>query len=303
MGDGHRVVDAELPDQRELPGAGRRHDAVDHRVGEWALRVDPLGQVRVGGPRERHHAPAQHRTVALQVVAAQSREGGDAPIASRSQRRHHRAERGARAIRVGGVVPDVGMRRVEVLRCRMEVVAALGHRQGDDADCGIAHPSDEGGVSLLHPHVVDHRAHHLCRLAGGVELDQRRQAVLPQELLALRRVVGTNPRTDDCPVVVETELEQAVQVPGLVRAVKVAESDVDDPRGQGRAVVAWPRNGLRQVRKRGVRKTDHGFARDPASRLRRCAAPRRRSGRCARHSGSGRWCRRGACPLRPLPAP
>ena len=151
------------------------------------------------------------------------------------------------------------MRRVEGLGRGVDVVPALGHRQRDDPNRGIGHPADEGGVPLLDRHVVDHRAGHLCRRAGRIELDQRRQAVLPQELVALRRIVRTDPGADDRPVVVEAELEQPVQVPGLVRAVEVAEPDMDDSGGQGRAVIGRPRDRLRQVAQRGVRESDHGY--------------------------------------------
>ena len=260
VGDGHRVVDAELPCQRELPRAGRRHDAVDHRVGEGAVRVDPVGEVRVGRPCERNHGPPQHRAVALQVVAALAGERSDAPIAPKPERRQHCAERGARAIRVAGIVPDVRMLRVQTLRHGVDVVTALGDGQRDDPDCGIGHPAHESGMPFLDRHVVDHRADDLRRRAGRVELDQRRQAVLAQELLALRGVVRANAGADDCPVVVEPELEQPVQVPGLVRAVEVAEPDMDDAGGQRGAVISRPRDRLRQVAQRGVRKANHGHA-------------------------------------------
>ena len=276
MRDGHRVVDAEPARQRELGRPGCRHDAVDHRVRKRAARVDPLGKVRVRRPCERDHGLAQHRAVALEVVAALPGERPDAPVAPAPERRHHRAERGAGAVRVGGVVPDIGMRRVEALGRGLDVVPALRHRQRDDTDRGIGHRTNEGGISLLDRHIVDHRAGHLRRYAGRVELDQRRQAVLPQELRALRRIVGTHPGADDRPVAVEATLEQPVQVPGLVRAVEVAEPDMDDPRSQGRAVIARPRNRLRQVVEGGVRKSDHGHARGRPTVTISSAARRRR---------------------------
>ena len=80
--DGHRVVDAEPVRQRKLPGTGRGHDAVDHRIRKRAVRVDPPGKVRIGRPGERDHGLAQNRAVALNVVAALAGERTDAPIAS-----------------------------------------------------------------------------------------------------------------------------------------------------------------------------------------------------------------------------
>jgi hypothetical protein len=92
-------------------------------------------------------------------------------------------------------------------------------------------------LSVLHRDVADHGAHDLGRPARGVQFDQRRQAVLRQKLLALKGIGRPHARAEDRPVVVEPHPEQPVEVPGLMRAVEIAESDVDDAGGEARPVV------------------------------------------------------------------
>ncbi len=77
--DRRRVVDAELRGQRQFLRAGGGHDAVDHGVGKAAVPVDPVGQIGVGQPGQRHDRLAQDGAVALQVVAALAGERTRAP--------------------------------------------------------------------------------------------------------------------------------------------------------------------------------------------------------------------------------
>jgi hypothetical protein len=144
--DRHVVRDPELAHQGALLRARGRDDAVDHRVGERAGLVDPLGQGGVGEAREAHDRLAQDRAVALQVVAAQPREGTDPTIATRAQGRDHGAEGGSGRVRVLGVMLDVGVGGVEGVGCGIEVVAALGHGQRHDADVALRHPFDQRAV-------------------------------------------------------------------------------------------------------------------------------------------------------------
>jgi hypothetical protein len=101
------------------------------------------GSVSRASPR--HHLP-QDRAIAAQVVARQARERPMPRRPAKAQRRDHRAEGGAGAVGIGGVVDHVGMGGIEAA-LRVEVIAALGHGQGDDADRGIGHGGDEGALS------------------------------------------------------------------------------------------------------------------------------------------------------------
>ncbi len=149
VGHRGRVVDAEVAHQRQLVRPGGGHDAIDHGVREGAVGVDPVGQLRVGQPRERHDRLAQDRAVALQVVAALAGERAGARVAPLLQRRDHRAEGGAGRLGVGGVVDDVGVVGVEALGGRVDVIAAFGDGQRDDADGRIGHLRDQRAVALF----------------------------------------------------------------------------------------------------------------------------------------------------------
>ena len=237
VGHRHLVIDAERLHQCQLLGPRGGHDAVHHGVGEAAVGIDPVSQLRVRQAGQRHHGLAQHLAVAQQVVAALAGKGADAPLAPQLECGHHRPESGAGTVGIFGIVLDVRVVFIETLGCRVDVVASLGHGQGDDADRPIGHLLDQGAVALFHRQVIDHRTHHLRRLARGIEFDQCGQAVLRPHLLAHLAVVGTHPRADDRPVMIQSLLEQPVQIPGLVRAMEVTQADMHDARGQRRTVV------------------------------------------------------------------
>ncbi len=232
MRHGCCVIDAKGLRQRHLMRAGRGHDAVDHGIGETACAVDPIGQGGVGQAREPHDRLAQDRAIALQVVAAQAGERADPLRAPLRKGRGHCAESRARGLRVFGVVLDIGMVHVQPPRRRVDVIAAFGHGQRHDADIGLRHPRDQGGVVDLHRQEIDHRACHLGRFARRVELDQRRQAALRQKPVAHRGVTCANTRTDNRPILRKAHLHQAVRVPCLMRAVEIAQPDMHDARRQ-----------------------------------------------------------------------
>ena len=186
------VVHAELSRLRNLGGAGGRGDAIDHGVGETAVGFDPIGQRRVGHARQRNDRLAQDIAVALQVVTAEPRERPLPRIAAQPQGRDDGPEGRARGVRVRRVMDDIRVSGVKTLADGVDVIAAFRDRQPDDANGRISHRADQGAVTLFNREVVDHGAHDLSRGLRGVEFNQRRQAVLRQELLAHGRIIGAH---------------------------------------------------------------------------------------------------------------
>jgi sugar phosphate isomerase/epimerase len=62
-----------------------------------------------------------------------------------------------------------------------------------------------------------------------IEFDDGRQPVLREETLAHDLVTGLDARADDRPIAIHSGIEKPVQVVRLMRAMKIADSDVNDP--------------------------------------------------------------------------
>ena len=118
------------------PVAGTMQSTIE--LGNAQLPRDPAREIGVRQLGEPRHDPAQDAAVALQVVAAQAGERPPPLRPPDGQGRDHRAEGRAGRPGTGRVVADVGMLGVEAA-ARVEVVAALGHGERDDAGRGIGH--------------------------------------------------------------------------------------------------------------------------------------------------------------------
>ncbi len=124
-------------------------------------------------------------------------------------------------------------------------VAALGDRQRNDADGGVGHLCEDGvGIDFAE---VDHRAGDARRQTLGVQLHDSREPVLRRQRSAAGGVERLDARADDGPVVPGSGREQAVEIDGHMRAVKVADADVQDAGRQVGAGVSGGRNTLRQA--------------------------------------------------------
>lgn len=139
---------------------------------------------------------------------------------------------------VGRVELDVGVAGVEPLGDRVNVIPAFGHCHGHDTDGGIGHLADQRSVAFFDRQVVDHRSDHLGRYILRIKLDQRCQAILRQKLFTHGRIIGPDACADDRPVVGLAVLHQAMQVPGLVGPVKIADTDMHDARCQPLAIIS-----------------------------------------------------------------
>ncbi len=252
MRHGYSVLDAKLSHKGMFVRTSGRHDAIDHGIGEAAGCIDPICQLRIREPREGDNRLPQDCTIALKIVTAHSGERASTVIAADAEGGHDGAECSYRFLRVGGVMDDIGMGRIEGFGDRIDIVAAFGHGEGHDADIGLRHARDERGVTCDDRDVVDHRACDFGTAARGRQFDQGRHVVLRGQFLALRFVIGADARADNGPVLRQPILHKAVEVPRLVGAVEIAKADMDDAGCQGAAVIGGTQDTFGQSVKRHV---------------------------------------------------
>src|SRR3546814_15374205 len=81
----------------------------------------------------------------------------------------------------------------------------------------------DAGVDLL-----EQRADHACAPRIAIEFPQRIQAVLMPQDPAEYAILCTQADADDAPAIGKSVLQQAMQIPGLMCALKAAAADVTD---------------------------------------------------------------------------
>ena len=230
-----------LSSARSLVGRLGR-DAVDHAVGEADVAGHPVGQLRIAQPGERRERALAHVAVALDVVAGQDREGGQAPVAAASQRLGHDPEDGAGH----GARAQVGrhgrIAGVEFAGDGVQVVAAFGDGERDDAGGRRGHLLDDGFGIIGGEQVLDDRPDH-AGFPGAVAVpqDQGVQAILGGQRVAHRGVGRLQADAADAPVHRRAVIHQRVDVHRLVRAVEITDPDVHDSGRDLAAIVT--RNG------------------------------------------------------------
>ena len=234
---GPLVVDAEPAAELGPIGVGRhRRDAVDHAVREADVAGHPVGQRRIAQPGERGERALAHVPVALDVVAGQHAEGGNAPVAAARQRLGHQPENGARQRSRAQVSHDRRIGGIELTGDGVEVVAAFCDGERHDPGRRRGHLLDRGLGVIGGEQVLDDRPDH-AGLPGAVAVpqDQGIQAILGGQHVAHPSVGRLQADAADTPVHRRTAIHQRVDVHRLVRAVKVPDADVHD---SGRDVAA-----------------------------------------------------------------
>ena len=218
-----------------------RGDAVDHRVRECHVGIHPLGQPLIDEAGEGGEHLLRDPAVMGDVVARLHGERLDALLPAVPQRRDDIAEdRGRCRTRSQGrdVGDDDRVVADELAGDGVDVVAALGDGEGDEAN-GRVREQSEQSLRIVGPEaVVDDRADHPPLLHPiGVFESQCVQVVLCGQGIAHDRVVGEDAGADDPPVPGETGPQQIVDDHRHMRPVETADTEVDDPRGHRRPVV------------------------------------------------------------------
>ena len=138
----HRPIvgDAEIVgEQLALAIAGGGGDAVDHAVGEGDVVRDPGGEFGIEQLGEADHGVRVTWPLPGMLSQLITVNGAMPSIAAALEAGEDQPEGGAAARQgVLGVGDDVGMGGVEALGRRVDVIAALGDGQRDDADRGSA---------------------------------------------------------------------------------------------------------------------------------------------------------------------
>jgi hypothetical protein len=82
-----------------------------------------------------------------------------------------------------------------------------------------------------------------------------RQKVLCQELPAHSLVALANACTYDCPITVESEIEEIVEINGLMGSVEIADSDMKDACLELTPIITGNGNSLGERRQSGLRQS------------------------------------------------
>ena len=235
--------------KRPFPVGRRRRDAVDHRIGEGDAPANPAREFGIGELSEAGDGVLGDMTVAGDVVAGHHGERRNSCGAAALERGGDEAKRRLRRFRVLGVVDDVGMGGIEMLGRWRDVVAALGDGQRDDASARLGERVHERR-DIVRPDKIDHRTGDADMRRLRLLLDDCRQPVLFLKLLTDRDVRIAHPRPDDRPVVIAPGVEQIVEIDRLMRAVKVADANMNDAGAKVRASIFRRRDACRQARER-----------------------------------------------------
>ena len=155
---------------------------------------------------------------------------------------------------------DVGIIGDEGLRSRVDVIAALGDGQRDDAQLGTGQQRKHLGRLLRREQVVD-----LCADDAHAGLavwrgdGERIQAVLCTELLGLLAppLAAEQSDADDAPIRLVGQGETTVDVEGLVRAMEIAHAEMRDAAFEPTSVVGRRGHGGWQVRERAFAEFSH----------------------------------------------
>jgi hypothetical protein len=172
------------------------------------------------------------------VVARHDRESRRPCLPTPLQPGQDDAEHGRRLVDVGGVGDNRRMSGIEFPRRWVDEITALGDGQRDDADRRVCQPADDGGA-VAGDQEIDHRAGHPRLHVAVVLLDHRGQKILAREFFAPRPLALENPRPDQRPIAVDAGVEQIVEIDRLVRAMEIADAEMQDSGGEVAAAVFW----------------------------------------------------------------
>ena len=167
------------------------------------------------------------------------------------------AKDGFRRVGRGTVGRDGRVRGVET-PIGIKEIAAFGDGQRHDADRRIGHGRHQRGP-VAGRDIVDHRSGHLRGAAVGLLRDHGGEEILRGEHLAPLGIIRHHAGAHDGPVVPLPRRKQPVQIPRLMRAVEVAQADVQNAGAQVGTGIAGAADALGKPVERVKRQPDGHF--------------------------------------------
>jgi hypothetical protein len=226
--DGPCVLNAELLSKvGDVLGNGAGCDAVDHAVGESAVLLEPLSDLRVAVTRECQHHVAGDVAVLLHVVARQNSEGLQSGCMTLLKRGVDEAKECAGSTLARQVSDHVGVADVELVGVLVVVVAALRDGHGNDVGVGVSHLVDDSLAVVGCEEVVGDTTNDVCLGASSGALNDGVEVVLGNESVTHLSIERLHTDTADGPVL-QALVEQVVNVDSQVGPVEAADSDVDN---------------------------------------------------------------------------
>ena len=156
MGHGASIVNAQIAHQFQFSWSSCGYNAINHRIWERTLRIDPISQVSILQTGQSHNSLAQNIAIALQIVATQSGKGAKTCIPAQTQCGNNGTKCGFWGIRIFTIMNDVSMRSIQPIGHGIQIITALGHSKSYDANIGLCHTLDQGAISLLNGQIIDH---------------------------------------------------------------------------------------------------------------------------------------------------
>ncbi|MNY19994.1 hypothetical protein D3C86_1534540 [compost metagenome] len=194
--------------------------------------------------------------VVRKVVAADDGEGLPPRRLPRLQGRDDEAGRGARRGNIGQIGRHVRVVQQQVAGRRIETIALLGHREGDDVDVDVGHGCDQGR-RIIRPHQNPAPgADHAQMLLGPVAHDQGVETILRVQLITHARRAQRG--AQDAPAQIAAG-QGVVEHHRLVRAMEGADAQMDHAGLHRRAVIGRARDVGGQAREGCVVEAGHSL--------------------------------------------
>ncbi len=208
-----------------IGGLGR--DAINHRIRETNVRIDPRGERLVAQASERDEGGAGHRSVALQVVARQHRKWRNARFASSFETGDDIPEHRSGRVAVD-VLLDGRIGSVENACLVVDEIATFGDGQADNARYGVGQHLEHAPRIVRSERVPAERADHPRAIPFGAALDDGVQAILWNQRLGHTPVARQETDAVLSPVRGDATLGNVVEIHRLVGAVKPTDPEVND---------------------------------------------------------------------------
>ncbi|MNE52757.1 hypothetical protein D3C80_1474460 [compost metagenome] len=202
------------------------------------------------------HAGPDALAVMRKIIAADDGERLQPDRLACPQRRNDEARRRAGRRDVGQIGGDLHIFQQQVAGRRIETIALLGHREGDDADVDVGHGCNQGR-RIIGPHQNPAPgADHAQMLLGPVAHDQGVETILRVQLITHARRAQRG--AQDAPAQIAAG-QGVVEHHRLVRAMEGADAQMDHAGLHRRAVIGRARDVGGQAREGCVVEAGHSL--------------------------------------------